>query len=97
MEDKNQTLANIQKLLLAQKAIMNIDELSTYTGISKSALYKLTAAKRFAFSRPNGKMIFVRREDIDQYLLSNPIMPGDDIEQEAIDYVTANPWKGGAK
>ena len=76
---------------------MNIEELSNYTGISKSALYKLTASKRFPFSRPNGKMIFVRREDVDNYLLSNPIIPGDDIEAEAINYVANNPWKGFQK
>jgi excisionase family DNA binding protein len=97
MTDNNQTLANIQKLLLGQKAIMNIDELSEYTGLSKSALYKLTASKKFPFSRPNGKIIFVRKVDIDNYLLSNPIMPGDDIEAEAINYILSNPMKGAQK
>ena len=95
MNSETLSLADIQPLLLAAKAIMNIDELSKYTGISKSALYKLTAARKFRFSRPNGKMIWVRKEDIDEYLLSNPIQPGDDIEAEAINYINNNSWKGG--
>jgi len=94
-QNQNETLANIAELLLAHKTIMNIDELSKYSGLSKSAIYKLTSAKKFEFSQPNGKMIWVRREIFDRYLLSNPIASVDDIDAAAIDYVTNKAWKGG--
>jgi len=95
MNNNNETLANIESLLLAQKIVMSIDDLSRYSGISKSTLYKWISARKFPFSKPNNKMIFVRRQDFDGFLLSNPVKPGDDIEAEAINYITSKPWNGG--
>ena len=94
MKQENNTLAEIENLLLAQKRTLNVKELCRFTGLSESFIYKLTAAKRIPFSRPNGKIIFFDREKIQSFLLSNPIDPTEDIEQEAIDYIAAKPWKG---
>jgi len=94
MKQENNTLAEIENLLLAQKRTLNVKELCRFTGLSESFIYKLTAAKRIPFSRPNGKIIFFDREKIQNFLLSNPIDPTEDIEQEAIDYIAAKPWKG---
>ncbi|TKC01397.1 helix-turn-helix transcriptional regulator [Pedobacter cryotolerans] len=81
------TLERIEALLLNQKQILNIDEFCRYTGFSKSFAYKLTSAKRLPFSCPNGKLIFFRKPDVDNFLLANPVSSTDDINQQAIDYV----------
>jgi len=94
MSKTEQVLAEIESLLLAQKRTLNVKELCRFTGLSESFIYKLTAAKRIPFSRPNGKIIFFDREKIQNFLLSNPIDPTEDVEQEAINYVAAKPWKG---
>lgn len=64
-------LANIESLLLSQKKVFNSDELSEYTGYSKSTIYKMVQANILPFSKPNGKHIFFDKGDIDNWLLSN--------------------------
>ena len=90
----NNSLEQIENLLLAQKSILNIEELSQLTGLSKSFIYKLTAQRRIPFSKPC-KIIFFKKEDVEKWLMSNPISPLDDIEQEAINYLSQKSLKGG--
>ena len=54
-----------------EKTIMNLTELSVYTGISKSYLYKLTHLGKIPFSKPFGKLIFFDINDVNIWLLSN--------------------------
>jgi excisionase family DNA binding protein len=70
------------------KKILNLDELATYTGISKSYLYKLTSQGIIPHSKPFGKMIFFDKEEIDKFLLSNKIKLASEIETEAATFVT---------
>jgi excisionase family DNA binding protein len=70
------------------KKILNLDELATYTGISKSYLYKLTSQGIIPHSKPFGKMIFFDKEEIDKFLLSNKIKLASEIEMEAATFVT---------
>lgn len=93
MQNKYLTVDGLESLVLSQKKVFNVEELSAYTGLSKSCIYKLTGARRIPFSRPNNKLIFFDRVLVDEFLLSNPISPVDDIEQEAINYVSRKTWK----
>jgi len=86
----NNALERIEALLLNQKQILNIEEFCRYTGFSKSFAYKLTSSRRIPFSCPNGKLIFFKKPDVDNFLLSNPTSSIEDIDQQAIDYVTCN-------
>jgi excisionase family DNA binding protein len=95
MTDNNNTLANIEHLLLAQKRTLNVKELSRLTGFSPSFIYKLTSAKKIPHSCPNGKLLVFDRLLVEQWLLNNPVTLADDVEQYAINYVTAKPIKGG--
>ena len=90
-----QTLYNIEGLLLSQKKVLNAEEFCRYTGLSKSAMYKLTSAKKIPYSNPNGKLIYFDRDAVDVYLLSNPMSLQNDIEQAALSYITSSNWKGG--
>jgi predicted DNA-binding transcriptional regulator AlpA len=94
MIENNQKRADIDSLLLAQKRTLNVEELSRFTGFSKSFIYKLTSTKKIPHSCPNGKLLVFDRVLIESWLLSNPVDLSNDVEQEAINYVTAKPWKG---
>jgi prophage regulatory protein len=87
----------LKRLLINQKSVFNVDDLSTYTGLSKSAIYKLTRANKLRFSRPNGKLIFFLKSDVDAFLMSKPIDSMDDVNQEVIDYTRKTVSKGGAR
>ena len=97
MQNVEYQLSNIEEMLLAQKRILNVKELSCYTGFSVSFIYKLTAAKKIPYSCPNGKLIIFDRLLVDEWLLSKPVYPERTIDDEAINYITAKPWEGGAK
>jgi prophage regulatory protein len=87
------TILSIEKALLSQKRILNVEELSNYTGLSKSWIYKLCQQRKIPHSCPNGKLLMFDLEKIQLWLLSNPVSLADDIEQEAINYIVRKPWK----
>ncbi len=75
---------------LLQKKVLSFREASIYTGLSESALYKLTSQNKIAFSRPAGKKIYFEREKLDQFLLQNPIVTSNEIDSKASDYLIRN-------
>lgn len=93
-----QRFDRLESLLLAKKEVFTVEEFSHYSGLSKSAVYKLTSQSKIAFSCPNGKIIFISRKDADAYLQSNRIPSVSEINQAAVNYVMLNPNQigGGA-
>ena len=79
-----QKLEEIEKYLLGMKKILNVEELSKYTGLKPSYIYKLVHRKIIPFSKPNGKLLFFDREKIDGWLLKNH---SSSIEETYIDLV----------
>lgn len=68
---------------LCNKTIWNVDDLSHYTGFSKSYIHKLTMKRVLPFSKPVGKCIFFKREDIERWLMSNPVATSTEIQDTA--------------
>jgi prophage regulatory protein len=64
-------LGQIKTLLLSKKNVLNINELSNYTGYSKSYIYKLTSRNAIPYFKPSGKAVFFDRMEIDVWLLKN--------------------------
>ena len=64
-------LEQIKTLLLSKKNVLNINELSDYTGYSKSYIYKLTSRITIPYFKPSGKSVFFDRVEIDTWLLKN--------------------------
>lgn len=71
---------------LHQKEFLTLDEASQYTGLTKSALYKLTSARQIPFSKPNGKMCFFKRTAIEEWMMSNPVATADELNGHAQAY-----------
>jgi excisionase family DNA binding protein len=91
-------LRNIEALLLSQKTVLNFDETASYTGLSKSYLYKLTSAAQIPHFKPQGKHIYFNKVEIDQWLQRNPTKPTNqiDLEEQAETYITLKKM-GGVK
>lgn len=66
-------LSDMRNYMLSRKSILTVHDLESYTGYSKSTIYKLTANLMIPHFKPSGKQIFFKRTEIDQWLLSNPI------------------------
>lgn len=57
---------------LHKKTVLSLNEAALYLGISKSSLYKLTGSKAISHHK-TGKLIYFKREDLDEWLLQNRI------------------------
>ncbi len=86
MEEKNkvtQLLEEIKFLLGSTKKVLNVDDLSKYTGLSKSKIYKLTQLKLIPMG--NNKHIrqkFFDKDEIDIWLMGEPNISDDFLEAE---------------
>jgi excisionase family DNA binding protein len=76
----NERQKRIEKMILSQKNVLTFEEAAGYIGISKSHLYKLTMNKSLPFYRPRGKMIYFDKNELDNWLLQNPITPNAVLE-----------------
>ena len=94
MKNKNEVikkLTNIESILLRQnllqKEVMNLAEAHAYLNISASHMYKLTSQKLIPHFCPQGKKLYFRREELDQWLLRNRQDSTDEIETRAANYL----------
>ena len=76
--------------LLAAKNVLTIDDVSLLTGLSKSHIYKLTCSKQIPFYRPNGKLVYFDRAELESWLKQNRVNTTAEAEQQAIAYVMKN-------
>ena len=92
MNDNLQRLADIisANLTNSTKEVLTSDEAAQYLGMQKSYLYKLTMLRQIPHYKPMGKMVFFKRTELEQWLLSNRIATDDEIQQEAINYCMKN-------
>lgn len=84
-------LERIEKLVSIQKKgwkkVLNFNEASQYLDLSKSHLYKLTSARAISFYRPNGKLLYFKRKELDDWLLRNRSKSVHDLDQLTDNYL----------
>ena len=73
----------MEEVAYTAKEFLTIDEVAYYLQVSKSYVYKLTASREFTVYKPNGKTIFVRRDDLTEWIRRNPCVSGREIESRA--------------
>lgn len=95
LKNQDERLKNIESLLTLKKNVLNLDEVCTLTGLSKSHIYKLTCWGKIPFYKQS-KHLFFDRAEIENWLKENRFKTSTELEKEAATYVTLNS-KGGAK
>lgn len=73
---------------ITQKEILTLEEACLYTGISKSAMYKLTMNCQIPYSKPNGKFCFFRRAELENWLMKNPVSTVEERVAKALAHVS---------
>lgn len=68
--------------------LLTTAQAAEYLGIKKSYLHKLMMNKEIPFYKPNGKLCFFDKEDLDQWLRRIRIATKEAIDQEAAAYIT---------
>ena len=80
----------LEQMLFLTKNVLSFDEASKFLNLSKSYLYKLTSGNLIPHYKPQGKMLFFERADLEAWLRQNPIKTQVQIEQEAQKYILSS-------
>jgi len=87
MDEIIERLQRLESLIVEQrvtsKQVLNFNEASRYLELSHSHLYKLTSAGGIPFYKPNGKKLYFKREELDNWLLRNRCASTTEIEEQA--------------
>jgi excisionase family DNA binding protein len=87
LQKQGESIANIETLLSTSKTVLNMDEVAGLTGLSKSTLYKMTSTGIIPHYK-QAKHLFFDRNEVLNWLKSNRIKTKEEIDREAISYVT---------
>ncbi len=69
------------------KPVMDLEEFCQYTGISKRYVYRLTSENRVPHYKPNGKKIFFKRDEVDNWLTQGRVSSYEEIEEQASNHL----------
>ena len=73
-------------IISTTKAVLTVDEAARYMGIAKSTLYKMMMRREIPYSKPNGKVCFFDRQELEAWLMSNRVATADEIRDKAEAY-----------
>ncbi|MFN5848310.1 MAG: helix-turn-helix domain-containing protein [Chitinophagales bacterium] len=73
-----------------EKDILNSHEAAAFLGISLSCLYKINMNRKIPFLKPNNKLIYYKKTDLEEFLESNRIASKKELENQIIDNLKSN-------
>ena len=92
-----QKLANIETMLqeqnLLRKDVLNLNEACSYLDLSASHLYKMTSQKQIPHFCPQGKKLYFKRAELDEWLQRNRQSSSDEIDTMAANYLLTHKRK----
>lgn len=71
---------------------MDVKDLAAYLKISASTIYKFTSTRSIPYYK-NGKRLFFKREEINDWIFTTKINSSYEIEEEATEYIRKHPRK----
>ena len=80
----------LEQMLFLTKNVLSFDEASKFLNLPKSYLYKLTSGNLIPHYKPQGKMLYFEKVELEAWLRQNPIKTQAQIEQEAQKYILNN-------
>ena len=94
-KDLELRVSELEKMLFLSKNVLSFDEASRFLNLSKSYLYKLTSGNLIPHYKPQGKMLYFEKAELEAWLRQNPVKTQAQIEQEA--WLRQNPVKTQAQ
>ena len=86
-------VAELEQQIFLTKNVLSFDEASLFLHLSKSYLYKLTSDNLIPHYKPQGKMLYFEKAELESWLRQNPVKTQAQIEQEAQKYTLNRPLK----
>jgi excisionase family DNA binding protein len=90
MKSIEERVSELEQMVFMAKKIFSFDEASRFLNLSKSYLYKLTSGNLIPHYKPQGKMLYFEREELEAWLRQNPVKTQMQIAREAQQYVMSN-------
>ena len=75
------------------KKVLSFKEGCKYCDISESSMYKHTSNGTVPYYKPHGKLIYFKREDLDNWMLQNRHSTSEELENEAISKSFKTDWR----
>ena len=82
----------LNRTTIAAKSMLTIDDVAFLTGLSKSYLYRLTCEHKIPYYKPNGKLMYFERGEIEAWMKQNRVSTRTEAESTAAAYIVR---KGG--
>ena len=70
----------LKQSILFRKRIYTLKEASIVLGVSYSQIQKLVSSKQIPHSKPTGKLIFIRRRDLEKFVMKNRVECEDNLD-----------------
>lgn len=83
----------LDKILEQIKPVLTFEEACIYCGMSSSSMYKHTSANRIPYYKPEGKLIYFKREELDEWMLRNRQSTQEERVELANSYTAKNKRK----
>jgi len=77
----------LEKMVFMNKNVLSFEEASRFLNLSKSYLYKLTSGNLIPHYKPQGKMLYFEKAELEAWLRQNPVKTATQINQEAKRYI----------
>ena len=90
MQSVEERVSELEKMVFTVKNIFSFDEASKFLNLSKSYRYKLTSGNLIPHYKPQGKMLYFEKEELEAWLRQNPVKTEMQIAREAQQYVMSN-------
>lgn len=83
--------------IMASKTMLTLEEASVITGLSKPWLYKQVREHTIPHYKPNGKIIYFDRSDLENWMKQNRIGTTQEAEAAANEYMVKTTGTNGRK
>ena len=80
----------LNRTTIAAKSMLTIDDVAFLTGLGKSYLYRLTCERKIPYYKPNGKLMYFDRGEIEAWMKQNRVGTTQEAERKAINYVVSS-------
>ena len=76
-------VARLENLCYSAKEVLNLEEASSFLGIAKSTLYKLTGSNSLPYFKPAGKLIFFEKQALLDWVRGAKALSEEELKAEA--------------
>lgn len=80
----------LEEIYASSKEALTFEQAWKFLRISASQLYKLTCKRLIPTFKPGGKLLYFKRSDLENWMLSNRRKTGKEIKAEALSKLSKN-------